>query len=224
MIQIERTADGSQTLFVPELNEHYHSVKGALTESRHIFIDMGLKHSAASSPKILEIGFGTGLNAFLSLLEAERDKRPIHFTTIENRPLDENVIRSLTYPEQISPEHQADYYTLHRAPWNADVRITPCFTLHKILGDFTRHMPEKNFDVVYFDAFAPEKQPEMWTPTLFFQSLPADVPRWNTHYLLRQRKRSPHAPVCGIHCRASARPAGRKKRNVKSSQAGGKLS
>ena len=63
MIQIERTADGSQTLFVPELNEHYHSVKGALTESRHIFIDMGLKHSAASSPKILEIGFGTGLNA-----------------------------------------------------------------------------------------------------------------------------------------------------------------
>lgn len=167
MIQIERTADGSQTLFVPELNEHYHSVKGALTESRHIFIDMGLKHSAASSPKILEIGFGTGLNAFLSLLEAERDKRPIHLTTIENRPLDENVIRSLTYPEQISPEHQADYYTLHRAPWNADVRITPCFTLHKILGDFTRHMPEKNFDVVYFDAFAPEKQPEMWTPTLF---------------------------------------------------------
>ena len=75
MIQIEQTADGSNTLFVPELNEHYHSVKGALTESEHIFINMGLKHSAVSAPHVLEIGFGTGLNAFLTQLEAERSKR-----------------------------------------------------------------------------------------------------------------------------------------------------
>ena len=72
MIQIEPTADGSYTLYVPEMDEHYHSVKGALTESEHIFIRMGLNHSPAAAPRVLEIGFGTGLNAFLTLMEAER--------------------------------------------------------------------------------------------------------------------------------------------------------
>lgn len=83
---IEYTADGSATLFVPELDEHYHSVKGALTESSHIFIDMGLKTSAAPSPRILEIGFGTGLNALLTLIEAEKSGRQVHYTGIELYP------------------------------------------------------------------------------------------------------------------------------------------
>ena len=75
---IERTDDGSATLFVPKLNEHYHSTKGARTESQHIFIDMGLKASPAATPRVLEIGFGTGLNAWLTLEEAERSRRNIH--------------------------------------------------------------------------------------------------------------------------------------------------
>ena len=82
MIQIEPTADGSRTLFVPELNEHYHSVKGALTESEHIFIRTGLRHCARRDARVLEIGFGTGLNAFLTLLEAGKTGRHIHYTTI----------------------------------------------------------------------------------------------------------------------------------------------
>ena len=77
---IERTEDGSATLFVPELDEHYHSVKGARTESQHIFINMGLKASAAPQPHVLEIGFGTGLNALLTLEAAEQDARPVHYT------------------------------------------------------------------------------------------------------------------------------------------------
>ena len=84
---IEKTEDGSATLFVPELNEHYHSVKGARTESQHIFIDMGLKVSATARPHILEIGFGTGLNALLTLETAEKEKRPVHYTGIELYPL-----------------------------------------------------------------------------------------------------------------------------------------
>lgn len=84
---IEKTEDGSATLFVPELNEHYHSVKGARTESQHIFIDMGLKASATARPHILEIGFGTGLNALLTLETAEKEKRPVHYTGIELYPL-----------------------------------------------------------------------------------------------------------------------------------------
>ena len=153
---IEYTADGSATLFVPELNEHYHSVKGALTESSHIFIDMGLKASASPAPHILEIGFGTGLNALLTLIEAERSGRQIHYTGIEL--------------EQTAQWMKA----LHTSPWGEGVRITPHFTLRKIQGDFTimdrsSLITDRTslFSLLYFDAFAPEKQPEMWTQELF---------------------------------------------------------
>lgn len=92
---IERTDDGSATLFVPELNEHYHSTKGARTESQHIFIDMGLKASPAATPRVLEIGFGTGLNAWLTLEEAERSRRNIHYTGLELYPLDWQTVEQL---------------------------------------------------------------------------------------------------------------------------------
>ena len=166
-MQLEKTADGSFTLFVPELDEHYHSVKGALTESEHIFINMGLKHSAAVQPRVLEIGFGTGLNAFLSLLAAEETQRKVHFTTIERFPLDIETIRSMNYPDQVAPERAKEYEALHTAPWNVDAPITPFFTLHKLEADFTHYEFPKGYDVIYFDAFAPEKQPEMWSQELF---------------------------------------------------------
>ena len=168
-MQIEKTADGSYTLFVPELDEHYHSVKGALTESEHIFINMGLKHSSALRPRILEIGFGTGLNAFLSLLEAEKSQRYVHFTTIECYPLDMETIRTMNYPAKVAPDHNAEYEALHQAPWNKDAAITKHFTIHKIEADFTSYQFPKGYDVIYFDAFAPEKQPEMWSQELFDQ-------------------------------------------------------
>ena len=163
MIQIEQTADGSQTLFVPELNEHYHSVKGALTESEHIFIQMGLKHSSVEAPHVLEIGFGTGLNAFLTLLTADTDQRNIHYTTLERYPVTPALIEQLTYPELICPERKDDFQALHQAAWNTDIQLTPYFTLHKVETDFTSYTFPATYDVIYFDAFAPEKQPEMWT-------------------------------------------------------------
>lgn len=167
MIQIEQTADGSQTLFVPELNEHYHSVKGALTESEHIFIRMGLEHSSVEAPHVLEIGFGTGLNAFLTLLTADTDQRNIHYTTLERYPVTPALIEQLTYPELICPERKDDFQALHQAAWNTDVQLTPYFTLHKVETDFTSYTFPATYDVIYFDAFAPEKQPEMWTQSLF---------------------------------------------------------
>ena len=170
---IERTEDGSATLFVPELNEHYHSVKGARTESQHIFIDMGLKASTAIQPHILEIGFGTGLNALLTLETAEQEKRPVHYTGIELYPLSWEEVDILNY------SNNPLFKELHTASWNKDVNITPCFTLHKIKGDVNRVISDKqlavigeppanySFDLVYFDAFAPEKQPELWSEELF---------------------------------------------------------
>lgn len=183
---IEYTADGSATLFVPELDEHYHSVKGALTESSHIFIDMGLKTSAAPSPRILEIGFGTGLNALLTLIEAEKSGRQVHYTGIELYPLPWETVEKLGYTNEerrATGDEQAAQWmkALHTSPWEEDVRITPHFTLRKIQGDFTSmecpspiadHSPSiadhsPLFSLIYFDAFAPEKQPEMWTQELF---------------------------------------------------------
>lgn len=166
-MEIEKTADGSYTLFVPELDEHYHSVKGALTESEHIFINMGLKHSSAPSPRILEIGFGTGLNAFLTSLEAEKDNRSIFYTTIEKYPLDMETIKLLDYPELIAPEESKLFYSIHNAGWNSPQTISGNFTIEKIEGDFTEYRFRNGYDIIYFDAFAPEKQPEMWSQTLF---------------------------------------------------------
>lgn len=166
-MKLEQTADGSYTLYVPELDEHYHSVKGALTESQHIFIDMGLKHSPVPSPRILEIGLGTGLNCFLTFLSAEEDKRHVHYTSIERFPLTMDVIQTLDYPSIVGRGHDGDYLAIHQAPWEEDTNLSPWCTLHKIEGDFTNYTFEKGYDIIYFDAFAPEKQPEMWEQSLF---------------------------------------------------------
>lgn len=166
-MKLEKTADGSYTLYVPELDEHYHSVKGALTESQHIFINMGLKHSSVPDPRILEIGFGTGLNAFLTLITADEMGKNVHFTTIERYPLSEEIIRQLDYPSIINRGHEDDYFAMHQAAWGKDKKLTPNFTIHKIEADFTRYQFEKGYDIIYFDAFAPEKQPEMWEQSLF---------------------------------------------------------
>ena len=166
-MKLEQTADGSYTLYVPELDEHYHSVKGALTESQHIFIYMGLKHSTVPSPRILEIGLGTGLNCFLTLLTAEETERHIHYTGIERYPLDMETISKLDYPSLIHKGHETDYFAIHQTPWEKDVELSPWFTLHKLEGDFTCYTFDKGYDIIYFDAFAPEKQPEMWEQSLF---------------------------------------------------------
>ena len=166
-MKLEQTADGSYTLYVPELDEHYHSVKGALTESQPIFIDMGLKHSFVTSPHILEIGLGTGLNCVLTLLEAKESQRHVHYTGIERYPLNEGIIHKLNYPAIIGKECEDDYFAIHQAPWEEDVCLSPWFTLHKMEGDFTHYSFEQKYDIIYFDAFAPEKQPEMWEQSLF---------------------------------------------------------
>ena len=144
---IERTEDGSATLFVPELDEHYHSVKGARTESQHIFINMGLKASAAPQPHVLEIGFGTGLNALLTLEAAEQDARPVHYTGIELYPLAWEEVDALGY------SNNPLFKQLHTAPWEEDVKISPHFTLRKIKMDaISDKWLSLNPDLVYLKS------------------------------------------------------------------------
>ena len=138
-----------------------------VTCGHSFFIKMGLEHCRKQEVKLLEVGFGTGLNAFLTLLKAEETHKHIYYTTIERYPLDKTTASSLHYPETIAPDQAGTFYKLHEAEWGSPQRITPYFTLLKIKGDFTQHLFDECYDLIYFDAFAPEKQPEMWNQKLF---------------------------------------------------------
>jgi len=165
--EIKVTEDGSHTLFVPEIDECYHSTHGAIQESRHIFIEAGLKHCAKREITILEIGFGTGLNAFLTLLEAEKSDKQIRYISLEKYPVEVEKALQLNYPAELAPDKRTLFEQMHTAKWNTEIQLTPFFALKKIVADFTEFIFEDQFDVIYFDAFSPEKQPEMWSKELF---------------------------------------------------------
>lgn len=168
MIEIRKTGDGSHTLFVPELNEHYHSAFGAMQESMHVFIREGLNFfDNKKSLSILEAGFGTGLNAWLTTLQAGH--RIIRYHGVEAYPLDKKVTGQLNYPELMADtEKQSLFHQLHEAAWNRETQITENFFLtktHAKLQDID--LPAATYDLVYYDAFAPDVQPELWTQEIF---------------------------------------------------------
>ena len=165
-MRIECTADGSHTLYIPEIEEHYHSVNGAMQESMHVFINAGLRQMPSSKVTILEIGFGTGLNAYLTSLYAHENNMEVSYTAFERYPVNTDIINQLNYSSKNTPL----FNKIHEANWNEYVFIESFFTLKKILSDFTDfdHLKEKeSFDLIYYDAFSPEKQPEMWTQNIF---------------------------------------------------------
>jgi len=167
MQEIIITEDGSHTIYVPELGEHYHSVHGAIQESEHIFIKCGLRTCNADPLKIFEAGFGTGLNAFLTAIEASIQKRRIIYTAIEKYPLSGSVTGKLNYKEFFPSGYSFLFDVIHSAQWDRFENITDYFTLNKIKCDLARYEAVEKFDLIYFDAFGPDKQPEMWTDEIF---------------------------------------------------------
>lgn len=165
--ELQETADGSHTLFIPEMDEHYHSVNGAVQESRHVFIEAGLHRQEKKDITVFEVGFGTGLNAYLTLLDAENEDRSVDYFSVELYPLDPSLVRALNYGDMICPEKKMLITALHSAAWNEPVKITDHFTLHKIQGDNNSCTLPEDMDLIYFDAFAPDKQPEMWSQEIF---------------------------------------------------------
>ena len=166
-MEIERTADGSYTVYLPEMDEHYHSIKGALTESEYIFIEQAFNKCDKKNVTILEIGFGTGLNAVLTYMEANKNMRRTVYDSIEKYPLSIEFVEKLNYISVIGKENENIFNDIHKCQWDIDIKLSEYFTLHKIKGDFTNNIFNRKYDIVYFDAFAPEKQPEMWTQQLF---------------------------------------------------------
>ncbi|MFM7329052.1 MAG: tRNA (5-methylaminomethyl-2-thiouridine)(34)-methyltransferase MnmD [Bacteroidota bacterium] len=176
-VSILRTADGSTTLFNSELKETYHSKNGAISESLHVFLQAGLEYRAgidAAEPlRIYEVGFGTGLNACLTRRWAEENRRSVIYHTIESRPLSEQVWSFLEFPGIPGGALEE----LHGAHWDEPVKLSDRFTLFKKHGSFLdAALPSGGIDVVYFDAFAPGKQPEMWQPHLLSRVASAMAP------------------------------------------------
>ena len=158
------TADGSHSLYLPALNETYHSSYGALTESQHVFIEAGLAHyHKTHSPRVirlLEVGFGTGLNALLAREFALKQQVPVYFTSLEPFPLQPATYEKLNYAE--TPESRAGFLELHRTPWDKPQRLDAHFSLHKVKTRLEDFQTNEQFEVIFYDAFSPGKQAELW--------------------------------------------------------------
>lgn len=162
------TGDGSETLYSTEMQESYHSLNGAAQESRHVFIDAGLKNCTGKSIHLFEVGFGTGLNALLTWGEAKRRQLEVVYTSVEAFPLSLNMVTTLGYERLETNLHEEAFTQMHEGEWGIPINLeNGCFSLCKLEGDFTLLKIPRALDLVYFDAFSPDKQPEMWEEYLF---------------------------------------------------------
>lgn len=162
-LEIKQTNDGSNTLYNSELNEHYHSTFGAYTESMHIFINNGLLALLKTDIKILEIGFGTGLNAILSYITASQKKITVNYTGLELYPVSPELVTKLDFEKIINPEHIDAFYQMHSTEWNKKISLNALFSFQKINADLNQFQFTEKFDLIYFDAFGPDIQPDMWS-------------------------------------------------------------
>jgi tRNA U34 5-methylaminomethyl-2-thiouridine-forming methyltransferase MnmC len=164
MNKIFLTDDGSHSLMSETFGDSYHSKFGAIQESQHVFIDAALNYQTAKSKKkltVLEIGFGTGLNTLMTFREAERQNLKIHYLTIEKYPLSIEQAETLNYAKKLGVEPSL-FKTLHNSNWGETLQLSEGFSFEKQEKD-CQTMALKDFaDIIYFDAFAPQIQPELW--------------------------------------------------------------
>lgn len=177
--KIITTSDGSKTIQIEDWNEQYHSVHGAIQEANHVFLKHGLLfYSEAISPSerneesplsisILEIGFGTALNAFLTLIEIEKLKLNINYVGVEAYPVQSDEIKQLNYVELISEKHADIFDNMHAVSWEEEHKITSNFKLEKQEKFFQDIRDTDTFDIIYFDAFGARVQPDLWTEDIF---------------------------------------------------------
>ena len=165
-LQIIETGDGSHTIYNTTLDETYHSRHGAVQESKHVFVQEGLgfyvsQHSDKQKVSILEVGLGTGLNALLTADFCDQQNVEISYLGLEPFPVDEQLINSLNYSKDAEISRSI-LQKIHKGPWEEPISITDNFSITKSEIRIQDLNTETRFDVCFFDAFAPSKQPEMW--------------------------------------------------------------
>ncbi len=166
--KLRLTDDGSHTIEVPEKGLSYHSTRGAIQESQHVFIEAGLQSAMQlfDGPlRVFEMGFGTGLNAFLTAIESERKQRHILYTSLEAFPLEPALLAGLNYTVILGEANL--FWAIHGAEWGSSVEIHPHFQLEKRHVDLLQDESKGPFHLIFFDAFAPDAQPELWTEQVF---------------------------------------------------------
>lgn len=165
--ELRVTEDGSHTMYVNELDEPYHSIRGAIHESMHVFINQGLCQIQKSPVRILELGMGTGLNLILTLRESEKSGVGVYYHAVEKYPLVPSEYNLLNFENSIASCPKGSLVKMHEAPWEEDFNLTENFLIHKEKADLRSMNPAGKYDLVYFDAFAPDKQPHLWTVEVF---------------------------------------------------------
>ena len=168
--ELLQTGDGSTTIHLPEIDEQYHSKHGAIQESNHVFIKMGLQHIATKTKAldILEIGFGTGLNALLTFFEAEQNGLKIEYTTVEAYPVIVSEWSALNYGEAVNKEKGKKVFEqMHSVAWEEKMELSDSFKIHKQEKKFEAIVDINKYDLIYFDAFGARVQPELWTESIF---------------------------------------------------------
>jgi len=167
---ITETGDGSHTLYLKEIDEHYHSVHGAISESMHIFIGCGLNYIDKKTIHIFEVGFGTGLNCLLTAIRGGETHKTIHYVSVDKYPVLPDILEKLNYGSIIKGAFPL-YDAIIKSGWGTMNKINSGFMLSKYDHDATTGFPtqEFQFDLVYFDAFSPSKQPAMWSPGIFLK-------------------------------------------------------
>lgn len=166
MIELILTKDGSHTIYDSDLRVWHHSVNGALQESTRVFIELGLleKAQAGKEVKIFEMGFGTGLNTLLTVIEAQKHQYHIDFTTLEAYPLSVEKYSALNYDLLLESNVLQQ---LHQLSWNQKHEVMKDFSLTKIQDDLLKYQFTQKMDLVYYDAYSPNTQPELWTEEIF---------------------------------------------------------
>ena len=166
--EVQITADGSSTIHLPDWNENYHSTHGAIQEAKHVYLKHGLDIMSKSEITLLEVGFGTGLNCFLTILAAEQQNVAVHYVGVEAFPVNQEEVKQLNYISELNAKaYQNVFEQLHSVSWEEKHQISKGFVLEKRQQFFKDITDVNAFDLVYFDAFGAEHQPELWTVAIF---------------------------------------------------------
>lgn len=175
--EIILTRDGSSSIFMPELNETYHSRFGAIQEAKHVFIKNGLSLFDDKSVSILEIGFGTGLNTFITFLEAQKSKQKIDYVGIEAYPVELEIIEQLNYVSELDAIQYQDFFdVIHESNWEEQISLASNFSLKKRKQKIETIDDEEKYNLIYFDAFGFDVQPELWNEVIFQKMYNALLP------------------------------------------------
>lgn len=164
---IKQTNDGSQTIYSEQFKQTYHSTSGAIEESLHVFINNGFNFLQKQEITIFELGFGTGLNAFLTFIEAEKRGIKVNYITVEKYPVEQDYFSKLNYHKFFDKKYSKFFEQIHTVEWENNVVLNYFFNLTKVKADFLDFKFENNIDLVYFDAFSYDSQPEMWSVGVF---------------------------------------------------------